>query len=149
MQIFGLILGSNTTVHVHMDSSRELPPSSETNVNILELNETVSRLVAHKGVEVVQILNKAGDVIAESGSSTTQAMDRVWSENDTDESNTNNEKHPHHAALVKKLLGVATTYVQSLDENDAVAFLQIRSASGRELMIAPHEGFALVVLKRT
>jgi hypothetical protein len=132
-----------------MASSRELPPSSETNVNILELNETVSRLVAHKGVEVVQILNKAGDVIAESGSSTQATMDSVRSENDTDESKNINEKHPHHAALVKKLLGVATTYVQSLDENDAVAFLQIRSAGGRELMIAPHEGFALVVLKRT
>jgi hypothetical protein len=129
-----------------MASSRELPPSSETNVNILELNETVSRLVAHKGVEVVQILNKAGDVIAESGSST--AIVGAASENNTDEINTK-DKHPHHAALVKKLLGVATTYMQSLDENDAVAFLQIRSAGGRELMIAPHEGFALVVLKRT
>jgi hypothetical protein len=65
-----------------MASSRELPPSSETNVNILELNETVSRLVAHKGVEVVQILNKAGYVIAESGSSTQATMDSVRSEND-------------------------------------------------------------------
>jgi dynein light chain roadblock-type len=101
-------------------------PSSETaHANLLELNETVSRLSSHKGVEAVQILNKAGDIISESGSAS-----------------------PKQAVFVKKLMEAAATYLKSLDADDEVAFLQIRSKGGRELMIAPHQGFALVVLKR-
>jgi predicted regulator of Ras-like GTPase activity (Roadblock/LC7/MglB family) len=38
-----------------------------------ELNETVSRLSSHKGVETVQILNRNGDIITESTSRTTIA----------------------------------------------------------------------------
>ena len=92
---------------------------------MLELNETVSRISSHKGVEAVQILNKSGDIISESGSS-----------------------NPQQAALIKKLMRSAKNYLKSLDEDDEIAFLQIRSKGGRELMIAPPLGFALVVLKR-
>lgn len=103
---------------------KEISSSVSSNANLLELNETVSRISSHKGVEAVQILNKAGDIIAKSGS-----------------------HDPHQAALTKKLLQSATTFLQSLDEDDDIAFLQVRSKGGRELLIAPHQGFALVVLK--
>jgi predicted regulator of Ras-like GTPase activity (Roadblock/LC7/MglB family) len=101
--------------------------STVAHANLLELNETVSRISSHEGVESVQILNKAGDILAESGSSSSP---------------------PKQAALTKKLLASAANYLQALDADDEVAFLQIRSKGGRELMIAPHQGFALVVLKR-
>jgi hypothetical protein len=146
--------------------------TAQSNVNLLELNETVSRLISHKGVEVVQVLNKAGDIITESRPTTTStttahstlpqheaaddnaataATNTSSPTSSTEESNDSgavSNKHPHQAALVKKLLHVATTYLQSLEEDDEVAFLQVRSAGGRELMIAPHQGYALVVLKR-
>jgi dynein light chain roadblock-type len=91
-----------------------------------ELNETVSRLSSHKGVEAVQILNRDGDIVTESGSAAT----------------------PKQAALVKKLMEAAGSYIQSLEPEDEVSFLQIRSKGGQELMIAPHQGYVLAVLKR-
>lgn len=108
-----------------MTTQQQEQQSSEASANLIELNETVSRISLHKGVEAVQILNKAGDIITESGSTS-----------------------PKQAALTKKLLVSAANYLKSLDADDEVAFLQIRSKGGRELMIAPHQGFALVVLKR-
>lgn len=115
--------------------------SSSSEANLLELNETVSRISAHKGVEAVQILNKAGDIIAESGGNNQQSQQQP-------EAAAAATTTTATARLTKKLLHAATTYLRSLDADDEVAFLQMRSKGGRELMIAPHQGFALVVLKR-
>jgi predicted regulator of Ras-like GTPase activity (Roadblock/LC7/MglB family) len=49
--------------------------SAETvNANLEELQETVSRLSSHKGVEAVIILNRDGDILAESSSSSLIAL---------------------------------------------------------------------------
>ena len=48
-----------------------------------------------------------------------------------------------------RLFETATKYLHGLDPEDEVAFMQLRSKNNRELMIAPHEGFVLAVLKRT
>lgn len=91
-----------------------------------ELQETVSRLSSHKGVDAVMILNRSGDILAVSGSAANM----------------------HQAKMTKKLLEAANAYLKSLKEDDEVSFLQIRSKESQELMIAPHQGFVLAVLKR-
>jgi hypothetical protein len=53
------------------ESTRNMTAAtSETvNANLEELQETVSRLMSHKGVEAVIVLNRNGDILAESTSS--------------------------------------------------------------------------------
>jgi dynein light chain roadblock-type len=113
-------------------SSQNTGTTSSSNVNLQELNETVSRLSAHKGVEMVQILNRNGDIIVGD------------SENGGGGSS---EAQQQHAASTQKLIRTAATYLQQLDPDDEISFLQLRSKGGRELMISPHQGYALVVLK--
>lgn len=97
------------------------------NPSMVELQETVSRLSSHKGVEAVLILNKKGDkILVQSGSAADQKQ----------------------AVFVKKLLQTATFYLQSLQPDDEVTFLQVRSKQQQEVMIAPHGDFVLAVLKR-
>ena len=91
--------------------------------NLQELQETVSRLSSHKGVEAVLILNREGDILAESSGKDA-------------------------AAQVQKLLQAAQTFVQNLAADDVVSFLQIRTQQRRELYVAPHEGYVLAVMKR-
>lgn len=120
---------------------------------MVELDETVTRIGSHAGVEVVQILNTAGNILVErtnmsTGPSTPSA---AASSRKDDDSKVVHNTSASTAMAAKKLLSLAQTYVQSLDaaDNDEISFVQIRSAHGRELMIAPHNGFALVVLKRS
>lgn len=79
--------------------------------------------------------------------------------NTTGNNNTNstNRKKSNSARSAQALLEAATHYLQTTttsnnsnnntddDDDDPVAFLQVRSARGRELWIAPHEGYSLVV----
>ena len=97
--------------------------SSAENVNLQELQETVSRLSSHKGVEAVLILNRQGDILAEASGK--------------------------QAALqVQQLLQAAQTFVQNLAPEDEVSFMQVRTQQRRELYIAPHDGYVLAVMKR-
>lgn len=97
--------------------------SSMSSENVQELNETVERLSNNPKVEAVLILNRKGDIVAGGDSK--------------------------RAVACQKLLETAKRAVQSKDDDDEeVSFLQIRSSTGRELMIAPHEGFCLVVVKK-
>lgn len=97
--------------------------SSADNVNLQELQETVSRLSSHKGVEAVLILNRQGDILAEASGK--------------------------QAALqVQQLLQAAQTFVQNLAPEDEVSFVQVRTQQRRELYIAPHDGYVLAVMKR-
>jgi dynein light chain roadblock-type len=114
-------------------SSQNAPNSS--NVNLQELNETVSRLSAHKGVEMVQILNRNGDIIV--GDVENGGVDG------------SSEAQQQHAASTQKLIRAAATYLQQLDPDDEISFVELRSKGGRELMISPHQGYALVVLKHS
>ena len=97
--------------------------------NLQELQETVSRLSSHAGVEAVLILNRSGDIIAES----TKRQD---------------DSSPEVAASVGKLIKIATNYIQSLSQEDEVSFLQVRSQQRRELYIAPYEGYVLALARR-
>ena len=98
--------------------------SAAVNENLQELQETVSRLSSHKGVEAVLILNRQGDIVAESSGAAA-------------------------AAQVQKLLQAAKTFVQTLSSpDDEVSFLQLRTQQRRELYVAPHEGYVLAVMKK-
>ena len=96
---------------------------STENVNLQELQDTVSRLSSHKGVKSVLILNRKGDILVSSSGAVDTAQ---WTQ---------------------KLLKTANSYLQSLAPDDEVSFLQLRSQQHREVMIAPHEGYVLAVLK--
>lgn len=120
---------------------------ADATIPLQELQDTVSRLSSHKGVESVLILNKKGDVVAASGSLSGKDADSA-----------------EHARRTHQLLTVATQYLEGLSNNgsnsqqqqqpqqqqsqEEVSFLQIRSSNNRELMISPHEGYVLAVLKR-
>lgn len=102
-------------------------PDDDPQIHLQELQDTVSRLSSHKGVESVLILNRNGDVLVESLKPKLQSF----------------------AKQTHKLLEMATTYIQSLEPEDEVSFLQLRSKDHRELMVAPHEGYVLAVLKKS
>ena len=97
--------------------------SAAANVNLQELQETVSRLSSHKGVEAVLILNRQGDILAESSGKDV-------------------------ALHVQQLLQAAQTFVKNLAPEDEVSFLQVRTQQRRELYVAPHDGYVLAVMKR-
>ena len=119
-------------------------PQEVASVNLQELEETVSRLSSHKGVEAVLILNRDGDILAEAGLASTSAS----SQGDENSSAAAAAPGAETASNVNKLLRTATSYIQSLSPDDQVSFLQIRSQQHRELYISPHDGYVLVVVKR-
>ncbi|CAB9497161.1 Dynein light chain roadblock-type 2 [Seminavis robusta] len=101
-------------------------PSKATNLQ--ELEETVSRLSGHKGVEAVLMLNRDGNILVSSGS--------------TNE----NFAPPKQAKLIKQLVETSQKFIHALDPNDAVSFVQIRSKQ-HEIMLAPHNDYILAVLQ--
>ena len=118
----------------------------DASIPLQELEETVSRLSSHKGVLSVMILNRKGDILVESGSlvaSKAPAASATGEEEQED-----NAANTEHAMVTHKLFQSATQYLQSLQPEDEVTFLQLRSKNNQELMIAPHEGYVLAVLKR-
>jgi hypothetical protein len=118
------------------------PPSADVaGGNFQELHETVSRLSSHKGVEAVQILNRAGDIVAAQTTGSTESS--------TGSSSSSSLKQ---AKLIENLHRAATEYLHSTttdDESDEISFLQLRTKQGRELYLSPHQGFVLAVLKRS
>lgn len=117
--------------------------SDSGDVSIQELQETVSRLSSHKGVQAVLILNRQGDILAESLASSFSTPSMY----DADDTQPPEQKH-ELAKQSHKLLASAKAYLESLDPSDDVAFLQLRSKNNYEVMIAPHEGYVLAVSKR-
>lgn len=111
-------------------------------VSIQELQETVSRLSSHKGVQSVLILNRQGDILAESIASSLSAAPLYNADDSPSEQKHELAKQSH------KLLASAKAYLESFDPSDDVAFLQLRSKNNTEVMIAPHEGYVLAVSKR-
>jgi hypothetical protein len=96
---------------------------AESNAPLQELHDTVLRVSSYPGVQVVQIWNAAGDLLAESRPSP-------------------------HTTGAQKLLQLAQFHVQLQNADDELVWLQVRSKKGQELTIAPHGGFALVVVKQ-
>lgn len=143
-----------------MSSPQEPSPSRDTtNIPLQELQETVSRLSSYKGIESVLILNREGDIIVSSGNipaviktpmnSTPPTPATVSADEDMTAASVQQDVVSEHAKHTKKLLEVATNYLQCLQPTDEVTFMQLRSKNNQELMIAPHQGYVLAVLKRS
>ena len=93
-----------------------------------EVQETVSRISAHKGVTAVLILNADGDILTQSGKGVV-----------------GNPK------LLKQMLDAAACYVRSIPSDDEetdeeISFVRVRSRH-EEILVAPKSNFVLVVLQ--
>ena len=106
--------------------------TTDSTTNMQELEETVGRLSAHKGVEAVLMLNREGDIIVSSGGASGNAPAA--------------ENQPKQAKYLKQLIAMATKFIHCLDPEDSVSFVQVRSKQ-HEVMLAPHNDYILAVLQ--
>jgi dynein light chain roadblock-type len=112
-------------------------PSTKKQVDFQEVQETVNRLAAHKGVTAVLILNSEGDILTQTGK---------------EKSLVGNPK------LLKQMLDAAVKYVQSIpnssgddgskekEDEEQLSFVRIRSKQ-EEILVAPKNNYVLVVLQ--
>jgi hypothetical protein len=127
-------------------------------VDLQEVQETVSRLVSHKGVLAVLILNSSGDIVTQSGggdgavgnpkllSKMLQAADvyvRSMLSHQEEDSSATPEKSNEEGddKGVDALLKGAN---RPTEEN--ISFVRIRTLR-HEILVAPKFGFTLVVLQ--
>lgn len=127
--------------------------SSKSKTNFSEVQETVSRLAAHKGVTAVLILNQDGDILTQTTGTTTTTEGTVG-----------------NAKLLKNTLQAAARYIQSIPNHstntnkddteqegdtagragggpfDNISFVRIRS-NREEILVAPKNQYVLVVLQ--
>ena len=115
-------------------SSAAAPPAAtpettqKSTVALQEVQETVSRIAAHKGVTAVLILNHAGDIVTQSG------KDVVG-----------------NVKLLSKMLDAASEYAQSIpnedeDDDEEISFVRIRTKH-EEILVSPKSSYVLVVLQ--
>ncbi|RKO96128.1 hypothetical protein CXG81DRAFT_29066 [Caulochytrium protostelioides] len=90
-----------------------------------EVEETIKRLSAHKGVEGIIIVNMDGIPIR---------------------STLDPEKTIQHAALLSQLTAKAKSVVRDLDPQNDLTFLRIRSQK-HEIMVSPDKDYILIVLQ--
>jgi hypothetical protein len=171
-----------TTQQQEQASSGSNGSDRYSNINLMELKETVDRIASYNGVEIVQILNTSGDILAECVNNNnnsnsirspvaTPTSKNTVSGNDFMNDNMTavtaatgihsdallsasspNVMSTSTASTAHSLLRTAQQYIQNFQQDrdnndDEITFLQIRSKHGYELMIAPHFGYALVVVK--
>ena len=114
---------------------------SKKQVGYQEVQETVNRLAAHKGVTAVLILNKDGDILTQTGKGVVG-----------------------NAKLLKQMLDAASLYVKSIPSHDEqgevqaqeddeegegtedISFVRIRSKH-EEILISPKNQYVLVVVQ--
>lgn len=104
--------------------------ASKESTNLQELEETVSRLSGHKGVEAVLMLNREGNILVVSGGV-----------NKDDPAATAKQ-----AKFIKQLMDVSVKLILCLDPNDTISFVQLRSKQ-HQVMLAPHNDYILAVLQ--
>jgi hypothetical protein len=114
--------------------------ADDSNNNLVELQETVSRISAHKGIESVVIWKKGppggsgGDIVYSSQQPQGDSAKK--------------------AAAAQRLLQAAEDYFSGDDATSTtttgavVSFVQVKTTSGKELLISPDQGFVLAVAKR-
>jgi dynein light chain roadblock-type len=90
-----------------------------------EVEETMTRIRSHKGVEGVVIMTREGAIIQSSLSA---------------------DQSKQHAALISSLTEKASLLIQTLDPDDDLNFLRIRSKK-KEIMVAPDNGFLMMVIQ--
>ena len=91
----------------------------------IEVEETLKRIQSHKGVYGVLIMSNEGIPIR---------------------SNMSDSETENYAALVSQLAFKASGVVRTLDDNDELTFLRVRSKK-HEIMIAPDKDYCLVVIQ--
>ena len=136
-------------------------PAKKHAVDLQEVQDTVSRLAAHKGVLAVLILNQSGDIVTQSVGNNNSG--------DSNSATTNSVGNPK---LLAKMLAAANTYVLSMQDEEAtkstdaaaaetteemlqaakesteenITFVRIRTPQ-HEILVAPKLGYTLVVLQ--
>ncbi|KAL3774093.1 hypothetical protein ACHAWO_008489 [Cyclotella atomus] len=111
-------------------STQTLEAANDSQINSVEMEETVARIRSHKGVEAVIIMDRRGAVI---------------------QSTLSEDQSTAHASALSELTGKASNVVGMLNQNeedgdDELTFLRLRSKQ-REVMISPEKGFILVVIQ--
>ncbi len=131
---------TSTTVTAIATTTTTATVPSKSKANFAEVQETMSRLAAHKGVTAVLILNRAGDILTHTGNGAV-----------------GNPK------LLKQTLDAAAHYIHSIPSDDDVeqddeevdvnrdsleklSFVRIRSKR-EEILVAPKNQYVLVVLQ--
>jgi dynein light chain roadblock-type len=104
--------------------------ASKESTNLQELEETVSRLSGHKGVEAVLMLNREGNILVVSGGASKEDPAATAKQ----------------AKFIKQLMDAATKLIHCLDPNDSVSFVHLRSKQ-HQVMLAPHNDYVLAVLQ--
>jgi hypothetical protein len=128
-------------------------------VDLQEVQETVSRLVSHKGVLAVLILNSSGDIVTQSGggdgavgnpkllSKMLQAADvyvRSMLSHQEEDSSPNPENSNEGGDDKEGLDALLERGKKPTEEN--ISFVRIRTLKRQEILVAPKFGFTLVVL---
>jgi dynein light chain roadblock-type len=90
-----------------------------------EIEDTLKRIQSHKGVTGILIVNKDGIPI---------------------KSNLSDESAKAHAALISQLTSKARSVVRTLDPQNDLTFLRVRSKKN-EIMIAPDKEYMLFVIQ--
>jgi len=93
--------------------------------SLSEVEETIARIKSHKNVEGVLIMNADGAIIT---------------------STLSDEESIENAALLSQLSMKASMMVNTMDPEDELTFLRIRSHK-REVMIAPEKEYLMVVIQ--
>jgi hypothetical protein len=128
-------------------------------IDLQEVQETVSRLVSHKGVLAVLILNGSGDIVTQSGggdgavgnpkllSKMLHAADvyvRSMISHPEDDSNVTPENSNAGGEDKEGMDALLTNTKTTTEEN--ISFVRIRTLR-HEILVAPKFGFTLVVLQ--
>lgn len=123
--------------------------SSKSKTNFAEVQETMSRLAAHKGVTAVLILNRSGDILTHTGNGTVgnpkllkQTLDAashylhsIPTEGEDDEDENTNDQGAVNPDGSRKT-----------DTWEKLSFVRIRSKR-EEILVAPKNQYVLVVLQ--
>ncbi|KAL1927511.1 hypothetical protein VTP01DRAFT_3748 [Rhizomucor pusillus] len=94
-------------------------------VSTAEIDETLKRLSSRKGVKAVVILNSEGQAIR---------------------STMNEELTKQYGQLISALVTQARTTVSTLDDQNDLTFLRVRTKK-HEIMIAPDREYLLIVVQ--
>ncbi|EDQ91313.1 uncharacterized protein MONBRDRAFT_31547 [Monosiga brevicollis MX1] len=90
-----------------------------------EVEETLKRISAHKGVEGILIIDKDGAPI---------------------KSTLDNALRNQYAGLLSRLTAQASHVVREIEPTDSLTFMRIRSKK-HEIMVAPEKDYILIVIQ--
>ncbi|GMH78083.1 hypothetical protein TrVE_jg10404 [Triparma verrucosa] len=93
--------------------------------SITDVESTLSRISSHKGVKGVLICNHSGSAIR---------------------SSLPPDETEQYSALISQLASKASSVTRTLDAEDDLTFLRIRSKK-HEIMVAPDKEFLLIVVQ--